>query len=252
MWKMTKTRLAAREGGGGSDAKNNSVEADERLVRRPQPRRAVAFAADFKSKHSGASRNLKPKPHLQVVADSPKPSRRPKPNHPRHPSRPTAEPFAAACHRVKLRPAVSPSSSGRRSSAERLQLPKPEPVFRPSPEPEAKPAFRPLTEPEPIPSLQAEPVLARLAELIRLPLSRQSAPVPFHLLCIPLRNVVDQFTWSVGFLQQGQALQPRSWDLRRLGKRVVTVRTRRANLQVEAEVGAKTSWRAIRSDRGEP
>ena len=32
MWKMTKTRLAAREGGGGSDAKNNSVEADERLV----------------------------------------------------------------------------------------------------------------------------------------------------------------------------------------------------------------------------
>ncbi|KAA0058931.1 pol protein [Cucumis melo var. makuwa] len=85
---------------------------------------------------------------------------------------------------------------------------------------------------EPIPSLQVESVRTRLAELIRLPLSRQSAPVPFHLLCIPLRNVVDQLTWSVGFLQQGQALQPRSWDLRRLGKRVVTVRTCRANLQV--------------------
>ncbi|KAA0062079.1 retrotransposon gag protein [Cucumis melo var. makuwa] len=84
----------------------------------------------------------------------------------------------------------------------------------------------------------------------------------------------------VGFLQQGQALQPRSWDLRRLGKRVVTVRTRRAILQVlprdtedqifvptgahvarvrerardwvEAEVGAKASWRATRSNRGEP
>ncbi|TYK29015.1 hypothetical protein E5676_scaffold120G001260 [Cucumis melo var. makuwa] len=144
-------------------------------------------------------------------------------------------------------------------------------------------------------------------------------------------NVVDQLTWSVGFLQQGQALQSRSWDLRRLGKRVVTVRTRRAILQpirvvpawvsfgittylglcgptgrqssmdidmirvirrgprisivlvllpgslqdtedrifvptgahvarvrerardwVEAEVGAKASWRATRSDRGEP
>ncbi|TYK03436.1 hypothetical protein E5676_scaffold121G00390 [Cucumis melo var. makuwa] len=88
-----------------------------------------------------------------------------------------------------------------------------------------------------------------------------------------------------------QALQPRPWNLRRLGKRVVTVRTRRANLQddamcmyvmvrvlpwdtddqifvptrahvarvrerardwVEVEVGAKASWRATRSDRGEP
>ncbi|KAA0051429.1 hypothetical protein E6C27_scaffold55G001760 [Cucumis melo var. makuwa] len=41
-------------------------------------------------------------------------------------------------------------------------------------------------------------------------------------------------------------------DLRRLGKHVVTIRTRRANLQVEAEVGARASWRATRSDRGEP
>ncbi|KAA0035190.1 gag/pol protein [Cucumis melo var. makuwa] len=71
-----------------------------------------------------------------------------------------------------------------------------------------------------------------------------------------------------------------STDLRRLGKRVVTVRTRPADLQVlprdtedqifvptgahvarvrerardwvEAEVGAKASWRATRSDRGKP
>ncbi|TYK22669.1 ty3-gypsy retrotransposon protein [Cucumis melo var. makuwa] len=65
-------------------------------------------------------------------------------------------------------------------------------------------------------------------ELIRLSLSRQSARVLFHLL----RNVFDRVTWECWNSSVGaQALQPRPWDLRRLGKRVVTVRTRRANLQ---------------------
>ncbi|XP_050941287.1 uncharacterized protein LOC127149548 [Cucumis melo] len=54
------------------------------------------------------------------------------------------------------------------------------------------------------------------------------------------------------FFSRGSSVATSIVDLRRLGKRVVTIRTRRANLQVEVEVGARASWRATRSDRGEP
>ncbi|KAA0061125.1 hypothetical protein E6C27_scaffold348G00410 [Cucumis melo var. makuwa] len=91
-------------------------------------------------------------------------------------------------------------------------------------------------------------------------------------------GVLELFCWDSSISTSTVGKSPQ--DLRRLGKRVVTIRTRRANLQVlprdiedqifvltgahvarvrerardwvEAEVGAKASWRATRSDRGEP
>ncbi|TYJ95556.1 ty3-gypsy retrotransposon protein [Cucumis melo var. makuwa] len=44
-------------------------------------------------------------------------------------------------------------------------------------------------------------------------------------------NTLDQLTWSVGFLQQGQALQPRPRDIAAWKAHFLAVRTRRANLQ---------------------
>ncbi|KAA0036550.1 uncharacterized protein E6C27_scaffold191G00530 [Cucumis melo var. makuwa] len=112
------------------------------------------------------------------------------------------------------------------------------------------------------PSLQAEPVPARLAEPIRLPLSRQSAPIPstyFGAQALQPRPWVSRLktcaAWEsvlllLGLIEQisrsaGPRCSPGTPKIRLsfLWERM---------LHVEAEVGAKASWRATRSDRGEP
>ncbi|KAA0042931.1 hypothetical protein E5676_scaffold108G001570 [Cucumis melo var. makuwa] len=186
---------------------------------------------------------------------------------------------------------------------------------RAAPSAAVNPCFRPKQEtrafdPEPDPRSrsapssrarvhqQAEPRLPSVASQAACAHNLHRAePVPFFLAEPPslLRdlifcpspsvsgkfwNTVDQLTWSIGFLQQGQALQPRPRDLAAWKAHFLAVRTRRTNLQVlpwdtedqifvpmgahvarvrkrardwvEAEVGAKASWRATRSDRGEP
>ncbi|KAA0058154.1 hypothetical protein E6C27_scaffold274G004710 [Cucumis melo var. makuwa] len=145
-----------------------------------------------------------------------------------------------ASRHLKLRRALSPSSSARRSSATRLQ-----------------------------------PLKARAPRL-----SRRPNPKPTRAT-----NILDQLTlerWISSV--RAQALQPRPWEFRRLGERVVTARTGRvisspsvlgillgitkdqlvptgahvarvrgrANSEVEAEVGTRASWRVTRSDRGGP
>ncbi|KAA0040146.1 hypothetical protein E6C27_scaffold768G00220 [Cucumis melo var. makuwa] len=135
------------------------------------------------------------------------------------------------------------------------------------------------------PSLQVEPVPASLAEPTCLSLSRQSAPVPLHLFWARVLQPRprDLAAWKAHFLAvrtRRANLQPirvvpawvsfgittylglrgptgRTWVLPRdtedqifipTGAHVARVRER-ARDWVGAEVGAKTSWQATRSDR---
>ncbi|TYK23701.1 pol protein [Cucumis melo var. makuwa] len=195
--------------------------------RRPQPRRAAAFPAGFKPKRSGASRNLKPKPHLQAVANPPKPSRPPKSNHPRHPSRPAVEPFVAACRCVKLRPAVSPSSSGRRSRAclrrePHLHAPRAAPVCAASrADPQSSSRVGSYSSSRADPPALEPPVCSGSFPPTLYSFKERRGPINLERWISSAR--ASTATSIVGKLPP---------DLRRLGKRVVTVRTCRANLQV--------------------
>ncbi|TYK09566.1 ty3-gypsy retrotransposon protein [Cucumis melo var. makuwa] len=195
---------------------------------------------------------------------------------PRHPSRPAADPFAAACRRVKLRSPCRRAAVtvGRQPHASSRR--KPKPAFRSSPEPEAEPAST------------YRSARARLARAVsrayvrrepRLSVSRAAPPFGCKPEPSQFLTPLDDLTMSVGFLQYGLKHYNLDLGTSLLGKHTyLAVRTRRVNLQVlpwdtedqifvptgahvarvwerardwvEADVEAKASWRAIRSNRG--
>ncbi|TYJ95906.1 putative UDP-sugar transporter [Cucumis melo var. makuwa] len=97
------------------------------------------------------------------------------------------------------------------------------------------------------PSLQVEPVPAFLVEPIRLSLSRQPALVPLHLF-YPIVLVSSEFTTDQYVL--GAPPGHRRPDFRSYGSACCTCSGTCQLLG--AEVRARASWRATRSDRGEP
>ncbi|KAA0048482.1 DNA-directed RNA polymerase I subunit RPA1-like [Cucumis melo var. makuwa] len=88
---------------------------------------------------------------------------------------------------------------------------------------------------------RARPILSAPCRLcrVRVDPSLRAEPVPTPPVESPSLIVLDRVTWECWKPSVGaQAFQPRSWDLRRLGKRVVTVRTHRAIIQCTLRICA--------------
>ncbi|KAA0059958.1 pectinesterase inhibitor-like [Cucumis melo var. makuwa] len=176
------------------------VAASSRELRSRAAQQAVAFA-DQKPPRL-ASRT----PHLQAVAFADRKS-----------PRLVSQNLSASHHRAPLKPTVEVTALAGSPCTPFTRKPDP-----------AEPPPRDSSEPRPhahSTCTQAEPRRRRnrAASLRAAPVCAVSEPIPVFKSS---RNAVDQLTWSVGLLQQGQALQPRPRDLAAWKARFLVVRAR--------------------------
>ncbi|KAA0058528.1 DNA/RNA polymerases superfamily protein [Cucumis melo var. makuwa] len=182
------------------------------------------------------------------------------------------DPLCIPLHHVTSR---RPAAAIRRSRALSIEVVKPSRPSRVQPLAESRPTASQAALPSRAraPALRLKPRLRRVCELKSFKPSRSSLSQPSRQadLCFPAEPPCPfepPSFWSFPYLSLGRLDQLKlergisrlkgNYCNLDLGPRCLEStlflagRTGRANLQVEAEVGARASWRATRSDRGEP